>query len=53
MAAEETVRITLSRYEELQMYYNTNRILEAKILELLAEIRKLKTINYELQTNKR
>jgi len=39
---KETVNITLSRYDELQMLYNTNRIQEAKILELLDEIRKLK-----------
>jgi len=42
MAAKPVVSVTLERYEELQMYYNTNRILEAKIEELLAEIRQLK-----------
>jgi len=39
---KETVVITMERYDELQMLYNTNRIQEAKILELLDEIRKLK-----------
>lgn len=42
MAKEETVNITLSRYNELQMLQNTNYILEAKVLELLKEIRELK-----------
>ena len=42
MAAEETVRITLSRFEELAMNENKFRIQEAKIEELLAEIRTLK-----------
>lgn len=42
MAKEETVNITLSRYNELQMLQNTNYILEAKVLELLKENRKLK-----------
>jgi len=42
MAAEPVVNITLSRYEELNMYQFRNRIQEAKIEELLAEIRKLK-----------
>ena len=42
MAAEKTVQITLSRFEELTMLYNTNRIQEAKIEELLKEIRNLK-----------
>lgn len=39
---QETVNITLERYEELQMLMNTNRIQEAKIMELLEEIRELK-----------
>jgi len=39
---KEVVTITLERYEELQMLSNTNRIQEAKILELLDEIRELK-----------
>lgn len=43
--AKEVVTITLERYEELQMLMNTNRILEAKILELLQEIRELKKLN--------
>lgn len=43
--AKEVVTITLERYEELSMLYNTNRILEAKILELLKEIRELKKLN--------
>ena len=42
MAAEETVRITLSRYEELNMHQHKFKIQEAKIYELLEEIRKLK-----------
>lgn len=44
MAAEETVRITLSRFEELTMLHNTNKIQEAKIMELLKENRELKEL---------
>jgi len=39
---QKTVSITLSRYEELAMLVNTNKIQEARIEELLAEIRKIK-----------
>jgi hypothetical protein len=39
---KEVVNITIERYNQLQMLENTNYILEAKIEELLEEIRKLK-----------
>jgi len=53
MAAKPVVSITLERYEELNMHQNRFKIQEAKIEELLAEIRKLKKENYELQSDKR
>lgn len=43
--AKEVVTITLERYEELAMLVNTNKIQEAKIYELLEEIRQLKKNN--------
>ena len=49
--AKEVVTITLERYEELQMLQNTNYILEAKLLELLKEIRELKKERNEKQKN--
>jgi hypothetical protein len=47
----KTVNITLERYEELQMLCNTNKILEAQIEELLAEIRKLKKQKNGIKTD--
>jgi hypothetical protein len=41
---KERVNITMERYEELAMLENRNKIYEAKIEELLAEIRELKKI---------
>lgn len=40
--AKERVMITMHRYQELQMLENRNKIQEAKIEELLEEIRMLK-----------
>jgi hypothetical protein len=40
--AKEVLTITKERYEELAMLVNTNKILEAKIEELLKEILELK-----------
>ena len=40
--SDRTVQITLKRFNELQMLQNRNAILEAKVLELLEEIRSLK-----------
>lgn len=42
---KETVQVTLERYEELAMHENRFKIQEAKILELLTEIKKLKKEN--------
>jgi len=42
---KKTIAITLERYEELAMNESRFKIQEAKIEELLAEIRKLKTKN--------
>ena len=50
--AKQTLTITVERYEELQMLFNRNRLLEhqvkisnAKIIELLEVIRVLRRTN--------
>ena len=46
---KETVNITLERFEELKMNENKFKIQEAKIYELLVEIRELKKTNDNYQ----